>query len=192
MHKLTKLKANFGYIGLNSNNNGPLMIFWDKAKQFKPSRGLLFSLIALLVIAVNRFGNLPREFLAGRFRSMQCSEKMSEFGVEQTNNAAWVYMANSDRVLIHTLVSAKSARLHGSTADVIILWFSDTCPQECMLQTAKDIGVQFIKVVPPLTAADMKNEKYSSIITKLEKWWDFLKLEVFNLTQYAKVVFLDG
>lgn len=148
-------------------------------------------MVAILVVVVNRFGSVPREFLAANFWSSQCSRNLAKIGSQRSSNA-WVYMANSDRVLMHTLVSAKSARLHGSKADIAILWFGNECPQECMLDAADSIGAQFLMVDPPLSSADMKNKVYASIITKLGKWWDFVKLEVLNLTQYKKVVFLDG
>jgi hypothetical protein len=80
-------------------------------------------------------------------------------------------MANTDQVLLQTLVSAQSARLQGSTADVFVLYFGSTCPTPCMVSALDKIGAQIRVVEPPLTAADMKNEQYASIVNKLNKWW---------------------
>lgn len=123
----------------------------------------------------------------------RCNQDYSSIGSKNSDHA-WVYMANSEQVLLHSLVSAQSSRLQGSKADIVILWFGTTCPNPCIVKSLDALGAQIRIVDPPLTAADINinNEKYASIITKLEKWWDFVKLEVFNLVEYKKAVFLDG
>lgn len=105
---------------------------------------------------------------------------------------AWVYMSNTDKTLLQSLVSAKSARLAGSTADVVVLWFGDSVPSDCLKASAAELGVHLRKVIPPLGPTDTANRLWASVVTKLDKWWDFVKLEVFNLVEYRKAVFLDG
>ena len=101
-------------------------------------------------------------------------------------------MASNNTVLLQTLVSAKSAKLQGTKADLVILWFGPNCPADCMVNAADKIGVQIRIVDPPVQDSDVQNRLYASVITKINKWWDFVKLEVFDLTQYKKAVFLDG
>jgi alpha-N-acetylglucosamine transferase len=102
-------------------------------------------------------------------------------------------MANTDQILLQTLVSIQSSRLQGTKADSLVLWFAqNACPSPCLVSALDKIGAQLRLVDPPLSAADMKNKQYASIINRLNKWWDFTKLEVFNLVQYKKAVFLDG
>jgi hypothetical protein len=132
-----------------------------------------------------------KTFSAVMWNPPKCTQDYSHIGKNGSNHA-WVYMANTDQVLIHTLVSAQSSRLQGTTADIFVLWFGSDCPNPCMVSALDKIGAQIRVVEPPLTAADMTNKVYASIINRLNKWWDFVKLEVFNLVQYKKAVFLDG
>lgn len=134
---------------------------------------------------------MAKTFSAIRWTPRKCTQDYSSIG-RNSNNNAWVYMANTDQVLLHTLVSATSARLQGSTADIFVLWFGPACPDPCMVSSLDEIGAQIRVVDPPLTASDMANKEYASVINKLNKWWDFVKLEVFNLVQYSKAVFIDG
>ncbi|KAL4551901.1 hypothetical protein Ndes2526B_g06151 [Nannochloris sp. 'desiccata'] len=121
----------------------------------------------------------------------KCTKDYSHIG-KKSSNHSWVYMANTDQVLLHTLVSAQSSCLQGTKADIFVLWFGSDCPNPCMVSALDKIGAQIRVVDPPLSAADMTNKIYASIISKLNKWWDFVKIEVFNLVQYKKAVFLDG
>ena len=134
---------------------------------------------------------MAKTFSVIRWTPRKCTQDYSSIGRNSSSNA-WVYMANTDQILLHTLVSAKSARLQGSKADILVLWFGPTCPDTCMVSSLDEIGAQIRVVDPPLAASDMVNKEYASVITKLNKWWDFVKIEVFNLVQYGKAVFLDG
>jgi hypothetical protein len=170
-----------------------------ESKKYKPPswRTLLFLGIILFIAATCTYPTArPSTFMTKTFSAimwapLKCTQDYSTVG-RNASNHAWVYMANTDQVLLHTLVSAQSSRLQGTTADIMVLWFGSVCPNPCMVSALDEIGAQIRVVDPPLTAADMTDKEYASIINKLNKWWDFVKIEVFNLVQYKKAVFLDG
>ena len=109
-----------------------------------------------------------------------------------SNPYAWVYMSNSDQTLLHVLVSSKSARLAGSTADVVVLWFGDELPSNCMRDALRHVGAKLRVVKQPIDREAVQNKQFVDIIDKQKKWWDWVKLLTFDLTEYQKVVFLDG
>jgi alpha-N-acetylglucosamine transferase len=122
---------------------------------------------------------------------VRVSSWQSAMGLHKSPNA-WVFMANSDRTLLHVLVSAKSARIAGSMADVVVLWFDPEPPSKCMSEALASVNGKVRMVNPPILAKDVTNKTFVKIIDKLHKWWDWVKLLTFDLTDYEKVVFLDG
>lgn len=105
---------------------------------------------------------------------------------------AWVYMSNSENTLLHVLVSSKSARLQGSAADIVVLWFGEALPSKCMQDALKGVGAKLHAVEQPIDRDKVENPQFVDVIDKQNKWWDWVKLLTFDLTEYKKVVFLDG
>ena len=83
----------------------------------------------------------------------KCTQSYNSIG-RNSSNHAWIYMANTDQVLLQMAVSAQSARLQGTKADILVLWFGKACANPCLVSALDKIGAQMRIVDPPLSAAD--------------------------------------
>mmetsp|Transcript_66494 Transcript_66494/g.130416 ORF Transcript_66494/g.130416 Transcript_66494/m.130416 type:complete len:380 (+) Transcript_66494:1-1140(+) len=55
-----------------------------------------------------------------------------------------------------------------------------------------NLSVRALPTTEPVGPSDAKNPKTRDLISKANKWWDFVKVRTWELHPYKRIVFLDG
>merc|ERR1719482_2128039 len=102
---------------------------------------------------------------------------------------AFATMTSDACSLARALVLARSLKAEPvrSVADVVIFLFPGkgnfAVPKEQQEAIQKELpGVKFMEVTEPI-APEETAEPERSIVTKISKWWDFVKLRAFELEE---------
>jgi hypothetical protein len=81
---------------------------------------------------------------------------------------AWVYLASRYPDLVQALSSVRTLRLHGTSADVVVLLFGELADQEMVEQgfgpLLANLSVRALSTTIPLEPAEVMNKKTRSLI----------------------------
>jgi hypothetical protein len=143
-------------------------------------------------------------FCAFSVHAITASELHSSSGVDVGSVAgkgvagkdAWVFLASRCPDLVQALSSARTLRMHGTSADIVVMLFGELADQEIVEQgfgpLLANLSVRALSTTIPLEPLEVTNEKTRSLIDESKKWWDFVKVRTWELHPYERIVFLDG
>lgn len=109
----------------------------------------------------------------------------------QNSESAFVMMGNNEEAFTHILVASNSLRNLNTSGDIVLLSFTPDVPT-CYREAYSRLCVRIKVVEEPIIPSQVTNSLYRGIINDIDKWWDFAKLLAFDMTDYRKVVFVDG